>query len=255
MFTVELYAGIRRAEDPVSEPSSDVENLCRSRRRPNPSARRVPSRLSQCSPPTPKADGVILTRWEIYYAVYLATLESRDAICANWHGTSVLLLRGSRRGAVPFGFVLTGPFRPGSSQKLPHLFRFAPTNGRQGGEVEFRPGKSYRKRRYLALSAAAAPLRARAMLRFPLGGPSKSFFELRLNLLQQNVHFVRLGIFPGQWKELFQRAPEVRLDRRFSERPNVGLLKPTFTTRERTVEKALSLGIRFHCRYTIQLFC
>ena len=146
-------------------------------------------------------------------------------------------------------------FDPALPKSYPICFASAPTNGRQGGEVEFRPGKSYRQRRYLALSAAAAPLRARAMLRFPLGGPSRSFFELRLNLLQQIVHFVRLGMFPGQWKELFQRAPEVRLDRRFSERPDVGLLKPTFTTRERTVEKALSLGIRFHCRYTMQLFC
>jgi hypothetical protein len=65
--------------------------------------------------------------------------------------------------------------------------------------------------------------------------PSKMFFELRLNLLQQNVHFVGLGIFRGQWKELLQRAPEARLDRRFSEKPNVGLLKPTFTACERTV--------------------
>ena len=27
-----------------------------------------------------------LTHWEIYYAVYLATLENLDAICANWRG-------------------------------------------------------------------------------------------------------------------------------------------------------------------------
>jgi len=26
---------------------------------------------------------------------------------------------------LPFGFVLTGPFRPGSSQELPHLVRFS----------------------------------------------------------------------------------------------------------------------------------
>ena len=61
-------------------------------------------------------------------------------------------------------------------------------------------------------------------------------------------------MFRGQWKELFQRAPEVRLDRRFMERPEVGFLKPTFTTRERTIEKALSLWIRFHRRYSMQLF-
>ena len=46
---------------------------------------------------------------------------------------------------------------------------------------------------------------------------------LSLNLLQQNVHFVRLGMFRGQWKELFQRAP-VRLDRKFREKPDVGFL-------------------------------
>ena len=51
----------------------------------------------------------------------------------------------------------------------------------------------------------------------------KTFFELPLNLLQQNVHFVRLGMFRGQWKELFQRAP-VRLDRKFREKPDVGFL-------------------------------
>ena len=32
---------------------------------------------------------------------------------------------------------------------------------------------------------------------------NSSFFELRLNLLQQNVHFVKLGVLRGQWKELF----------------------------------------------------
>src|SRR5207249_2271686 len=33
--------------------------------------------------------------WEIYYAVYLATLESHDALRANWRGTQ------RSRGAVP----------------------------------------------------------------------------------------------------------------------------------------------------------
>ena len=47
--------------------------------------------------------------------------------------------------------------------------------------------------------------------------PSKMFFELRLNSLQQNVHFVGLGMFRGQWKELLQGAPEAHLDRRFNE--------------------------------------
>jgi hypothetical protein len=42
---------------------------------------------------------------------------------------------------------------------------------------------------------------------------SKMFFELRLNFLQQNVHFVGLGMFRGQWKELLQGAPEAHLDR------------------------------------------
>jgi transposase-like protein len=36
---------------------------------------------------------VSLTRWEIYYAVYLATLESRDAIRANWRGGIVTEIR------------------------------------------------------------------------------------------------------------------------------------------------------------------
>ena len=66
--------------DPMSEPNSDVANLYRSRTRPSPRARRVPSRLSR--PPIPKAEGVSVTHWEIYYAVYLATLENPDAICA-----------------------------------------------------------------------------------------------------------------------------------------------------------------------------
>ena len=47
------------------------------------------------------------------------------------------------------------------------------------------------------------------------------------------------SMFRRIWKDLFQRAPEVRLDRRFIERPEVGLLKPTFRTRKRTTEKAL----------------
>jgi hypothetical protein len=51
--------------------------------------------ISQCSPPTPKAEGKSLTRLENYCVVYLATLESRDVICANWRGTSVLPLRSS----------------------------------------------------------------------------------------------------------------------------------------------------------------
>jgi hypothetical protein len=42
---------------------------------------------------------VNLTRWEIYYAVYLATLDSGDAICANWRGTLALPMCGSGRGA------------------------------------------------------------------------------------------------------------------------------------------------------------
>jgi hypothetical protein len=55
---------------------------------PNRSTRRPLSRLSRCRPPTPKAEGVSLTRWEVCCAVYLGTLESRDAICASWRSTS-----------------------------------------------------------------------------------------------------------------------------------------------------------------------
>jgi hypothetical protein len=51
---------------------------------------------------------VNLTRWEIYYAVYLATLDSGDAICANWRGTLALPMCGSGRGAVPFGIASQG---------------------------------------------------------------------------------------------------------------------------------------------------
>src|ERR1700730_16634068 len=65
-----------RCQDPASEPRSGVT---KSRTPPSPSARRAPSRLSQCRPPTPKAEGVSLTRLENYCVVYLATLESREA--------------------------------------------------------------------------------------------------------------------------------------------------------------------------------
>jgi hypothetical protein len=37
----------------------------------------------------PKAEGVSLTRLENYCVVYLATLESRDVICANWRTSDI----------------------------------------------------------------------------------------------------------------------------------------------------------------------
>jgi hypothetical protein len=102
---------------------SGVTNLYR----PGPNARRATSRLNQRKPPTPEADGVSLIRWENYYAVYLA---GRDAIFANWRGTSVLPLRGSGRGVCHSA--LSSPVLPDAA--LPKSYSI----WLRGGGVEIR---------------------------------------------------------------------------------------------------------------------
>ena len=170
--------------------------MTRSGTPPSPSARQAPARLSQCRPPTPKAEGVSLTRLENYCVAYLATLESRDVICASWRPAAQFRVR-----SCAIRFVLTGSSRAGSPKELPNWFSSAPTNRRHEGVVALRLSKSSRQR--------FSHPRSRFLARYLRGAakkPGEFMFTGRLGL-GRSIKAIRAACLRMDWKRRPRPTP------------------------------------------------